>query len=227
MTRRLVFLGAPGAGKGTYASRLSARWRIPHISTGDMIRHEIAKDSTLGRRFQQFSDQGKLVPDDLVIEIAKDRLAEPDVSKGFILDGFPRTVEQAVALSTISSPDLCINVRLPDKYLVMKLAGRRVCRTCGRNYNVADIRDGEYDMPPLEPKEDDCEKCHGKPDLYQRQDDKEEVVKARLDTYKRETEPLIQFYGDVGILVNFDVKKGVRDLPDITALIDSHLNAPE
>eukprot|EP00921_Rhytidocystis_pertsovi_P013339 GHVQ01021567.1.p1 GENE.GHVQ01021567.1~~GHVQ01021567.1.p1 ORF type:complete len:230 (+),score=36.92 GHVQ01021567.1:94-783(+) len=217
--KRLLFLGAPGAGKGTYASKLCKTWNIPHISTGDIIREEIRSGSTLGNEFMSYSNKGALVPDQLVVDIARKRLSLPDAKVGYILDGFPRNVSQAEALKDISNPTLCVNIGLPDRFLIMKLAGRRVCSDCGKNYNVADIREGMYDMPPLLPKPEDCDKCKGQPKLYQRDDDAEGVVAERLRTYQAETAPLIEFYSNMGILVNFEVTKGIKDLPDITAKI--------
>jgi len=207
----LLFLGAPGAGKGTYATRLSKKWDIPHVSTGDIIRSEIKRGSTLGNEFKRFSDSGDLVPDDLVVEIVRKRLSEADTFRGYILDGFPRTVYQADKLSGFAAPNLCLNLALPNEYLIMKLAGRRVCTTCGANYNVADIRNGEYDMPPLLPKPDKSSTCQCS-DLVQRDDDKEDVVAARLKTYDEVTAPLIEYYREKGLLLTFDVKKGVKDV---------------
>uniref|UniRef100_A0A0G4FBJ1 Adenylate kinase active site lid domain-containing protein n=1 Tax=Chromera velia CCMP2878 TaxID=1169474 RepID=A0A0G4FBJ1_9ALVE len=213
---RMVFLGAPGAGKGTYASRITKLWGVPHISTGDIIRAEIKSGSDLGVQFKSYSDKGALVPDELVVAIAKKRLSQPDVKDGYILDGFPRTVPQAEALQDADAslrPTLCVNICLPEKYLIMKLAGRRVCSVCNDSFNVADIREGEYDMPPLLPS--NCKQCEGTgKHLEQRADDTEEVVKNRLQTYLDETAPLIGFYSKMGLLLDFDVKKGVADLPD-------------
>eukprot|EP00922_Rhytidocystis_sp_ex-Travisia-forbesii_P021605 GHVS01031638.1.p1 GENE.GHVS01031638.1~~GHVS01031638.1.p1 ORF type:complete len:247 (+),score=22.42 GHVS01031638.1:156-896(+) len=220
---KLLFLGAPGAGKGTYASALCSSWDIPHVSTGDIIRDEVKGKTELGEEFRSYSDRGALVPDRLVVEIAKKRLSQTDAQRGYILDGFPRTRVQAETLQLFSNPSLCVNIQLPDKFLVMKLSGRRVCNVCGRNYNIADIREGEYDMPPLLPKETDCDQCHGKPDLFQRADDNEEVVSERLRTYQQDTAPLVDFYNKMGILMNFDVKKGVNDLPEITKQIIERL----
>ncbi|KAF8819164.1 adenylate kinase [Cardiosporidium cionae] len=217
---RLIFLGAPGVGKGSFASKLGKTWQLPHISTGDMIRAEIKAKSKLGTEFESYSNNGKLVPDALVIEIAKNRLSQHDCSNGWILDGFPRTIHQANQLQTFAGPALCVNFFLPDYILLQKLSARRVllffcvyilasflpmksgvitlifevCVDCGANYNVADIRNDIYDMPPLLPKPSDCERCKGNPNLYQREDDTEEVVKRRLLVYKDETEPLIEFY---------------------------------
>lgn len=215
---RMVFLGAPGVGKGTYATRMSKLWNIPHISTGDIIRAEIKAGSSLGKQFQDYSNSGRLVPDELVVEIAKKRLAQPDMQTGYILDGFPRTIPQAESLQKFSTgrPNLCVNLTMPDKYIILKLASRRVCADCNGTFNVADIREGDYDMPPLLPEKAKCPPS-GKCTLEQRSDDTEDVVTKRLEVYKQETAPLIGFYRREGILTEFDIKKGVADLP---ALMD-------
>lgn len=223
---KLLFLGAPGVGKGTYSSRLSKQWQIPHISTGDMIRAEIKSESQLGKEFKSYSDNGALVPDELVVAIAKNRLTKSDAQQGFILDGFPRTIEQAEQLSEFSDPVLCLNLTIPDELLVTKLSGRRVCTKCGNNYNIADIHYGEYNMPPLLPTAEDIAKCPGcdPAKLEQRTDDKEDIVKSRLMHYYKETAPLVEYYKKKGILITFDVKKGVQDLPAIGGAIANELN---
>lgn len=223
---KLLFFGAPGAGKGTYASRLTKEWGIPHISTGDMIRAEIKSGSELGKKFREYSSSGALVPDDLVVEIARNRLAQSDCTNGWILDGFPRTIAQGRKLEEFAKPSLCVNIFLPDRLLVTKLSGRRVCADCGSNYNVADIREGEYDMPPLNPKEEDCEKCKGHPNLVQREDDTESVVRQRLQTYKDESEPLLEMYKAQEIMLNFAVKKGVKDFPELAKQIAAEVKVP-
>jgi len=220
---KLIFLGAPGAGKGTYASRLQKQWNLPHISTGDTIREEIKKGTTLGKQCQDFSSKGFLVPDGIVTGIAKKRLQDDDCRDGWILDGFPRTIAQAEMLLQFENPSLCVNIFLPDKYLIMKLSGRRVCDDCGANYNVADIREDIYDMPPLLPKVEDCNRCKGKPKLSHREDDMETVVKKRLEVYKEETAPLLDFFSSKNMLLNFHVKKGVKDLPDLAKKIINEL----
>lgn len=211
----LLFFGAPGAGKGTYAARLTKAWEIPHISTGDMIRAEIKEGSELGRKFREYSNSGALVPDEVVVEMVQKRLNRPDCANGWILDGFPRTVPQGKQLQHFAPPALCVNIYLPDRLLIQKLTGRRVCSDCGLNYNMADIREGEFEMPPLVPKREDCDKCQGNPNLIQREDDKEEVVRRRLQIYKDQSEPLLKFYESSSVLLNFPVKKGVRDFPEL------------
>lgn len=198
-------------------------WGIPHISTGDMIRTEIKSGSELGKKFREYSCSGALVPDSLVVQIAEQRLSQSDCADGWILDGFPRTISQGRQLERFARPSLCVNIHLPDSLLVTKLSGRRVCSDCGANYNVADIREGEYDMPPLNPTREDCEKCLGRPNLIQREDDKEAVVRQRLQTYKDESEPLLDMYQSQGIMLNFPVKKGVKDFPELKRRIAEEL----
>eukprot|EP00918_Siedleckia_nematoides_P057226 GHVU01124823.1.p1 GENE.GHVU01124823.1~~GHVU01124823.1.p1 ORF type:complete len:292 (+),score=46.72 GHVU01124823.1:624-1499(+) len=223
---RLLFLGAPGAGKGTYATRLSRTWQLPHISTGDMIREEIKSKSSLGVRLRSFSDNGALVPDELVVDIARKRLEMPDVQRGFILDGFPRTIFQAEKLAEFAEPHMCLELKLPTPILIEKLSARRVCVHCGTSFNIADINDGEYVMPPLLPKDGDCPRGpKGNHELVQRDDDLEDVVKERLRTYQRETAPLVDFYRKKGLWKPFDVKKGVADLPRVESTIASFLRS--
>ena len=204
---KMIFLGAPGVGKGTYASRIAPRLDIPHISTGDMFREEVKTGTELGKKFDEYMQKGVLIPDELIMDILKNRLARDDCKKGFILDGFPRTIEQADALGRITDIDVVVNLNLSDEILIKKIAARRVCRKCGNIYNVVHIKEGELDMPPLLPKvEGVCDKCGG--ELYQRKDDKEDVVRDRLEVYKKETAPLIEYYQEKGLVKNIKVMAG-------------------
>jgi len=188
---RLVLLGPPGAGKGTYASRLTVKLGVPHISTGDMVREEIKKQTDLGRKIKEYSDRGALVPDEIIIKLLANRLRKPDCDKGFILDGFPRTISQAEALEKIAKIDLVINLNVPDEIIITRLSNRLVCSKCGAIYNLL----------TLKPKREGiCDKCGGR--LYQREDDKPEVIKERLDVYRRQTAPLIEYYNNKGLLRN-------------------------
>ena len=172
-TARLLFLGPPGAGKGTFAARIAPLLSVPHISTGDIIRDEIKRGPSRGKLVRQLSEAGELVPDEVVIQMTQDRLARSDASCGFILDGFPRTRAQAEALDTFSPIDAVIDVEFPEDLLVLKIASRRVCTCCGRNYNLANIRRGDVELHPLLPKvENVCDKVtariiidHGMPAL--------------------------------------------------------------
>ena len=185
----IIFLGPPGAGKGTQAQIVDQRLGIPQVSTGDMLRAAIAAGTEMGRKAKEYMDQGQLVPDEVVIGIVKDRLADPDCQKGYILDGFPRTVEQAKALSTFAKIDVAINLDVPDDVLVKRLSGRRVCPLCGAPYHV-DRLNGETVC-----------RADGTP-LIQRDDDKAETVLNRLAVYHQKTAPLIDHYREAGLLKN-------------------------
>lgn len=186
----LVLFGAPGAGKGTYASRLSSLLGIVSIATGDVFREEIKKDTALGRKVSEYVRSGKLVPDDIVIDILGERLRAREAEKGFILDGFPRTVEQAEALGRIAKIDAIVQIVVPEWIIVERLSKRRICSNCGAIYNLRHLKPQ---------KEGVCDKCGGK--LYQREDDKPEVVKGRLKVYERQSQPLIEYYrGKVPII---------------------------
>ena len=185
----IIFLGPPGAGKGTQAQIVCQRLGIPQVSTGDMLRAAIAAGTEMGRKAKEYMDQGQLVPDEVVIGIVKDRLADPDCQKGYILDGFPRTVEQAKALSTFAKIDVAINLDVPDDVLVKRLSGRRVCPLCGAPYHV-DRLNGETVC-----------RADGTP-LIQRDDDKAATVLNRLAVYHQKTAPLIDHYREAGLLKN-------------------------
>ena len=185
----IIFLGPPGAGKGTQAQIVCQRLGIPQVSTGDMLRAAIAAGTEMGRKAKEYMDQGQLVPDEVVIGIVKDRLADPDCQKGYILDGFPRTVEQAKALSTFAKIDVAINLDVPDDVLVKRLSGRRVCPLCGAPYHV-DRLNGETVC-----------RADGTP-LIQRDDDKAETELNRLAVYHQKTAPLIDHYREAGLLKN-------------------------
>ena len=185
----IIFLGPPGAGKGTQAQIVCQRLGIPQVSTGDMLRAAIAAGTEMGRKAKEYMDQGQLVPDEVVIGIVKDRLADPDCQKGYILAGFPRTVEQAKALSTFAKIDVAINLDVPDDVLVKRLSGRRVCPLCGAPYHV-DRLNGETVC-----------RADGTP-LIQRDDDKAETVLNRLAVYHQKTAPLIDHYREAGLLKN-------------------------
>ncbi len=195
----VILLGAPGAGKGTQAKMLAAQLSAPHISTGDILRGAVADGTELGQTAKGYMDCGELVPDDLVIAIARERLAQSDCETGFVLDGFPRTVEQAEALGEMlddlgREPLIVVNLTVDEDEIVRRLSGRRLCNgDCGGIYHVdqEDIESGAA-CP--------AEGCDGQ--LYQRSDDQAEAIRERLDVYKRQTQPLIDYYGQRGVLVN-------------------------
>ncbi|RLI84371.1 adenylate kinase [Archaeoglobales archaeon] len=199
----LILLGAPGAGKGTQAKLIVSKYNIPQISTGDMLREAVAKQTELGKKAKEYMDKGELVPDDVVIGIVKERLAQPDCEKGFILDGFPRTLKQAEALDKILDElgkkiDAVINVAVPEDEIVRRIVNRRTCKKCGAVYHLI------YNPPKESGK---CDKCGG--ELYQRDDDREETVKERLKVYKAQTEPLIDYYSKKGLVYDVDGAKSI------------------
>jgi adenylate kinase len=197
----LVFLGPPGAGKGTMASRLAEEMGIPHISTGDMFRAAMNKGTELGKKAKAIMEAGDLVPDELTIAMVKERLSEPDAQKGYILDGFPRTIPQAEALDEFATIDKAIRFELDEDQLVRRLSGRRVHKPSGRTYHV------EFN-PPKEPGKDDVT---GEP-LIQRDDDKEEAIRNRLKVYKDQTAPLVSYYDKKGVLVSVDASPAPDDV---------------
>lgn len=178
---KLLFLGPPGAGKGTQAAGVSAHLRVPHISTGDMFRSAIKNATPVGLEAKKYLDAGELVPDSVVIDMVRERLAMEDCKDGYLLDGFPRTVEQAVALDDIDAPEVVVNIEVPDERLISRLTGRRVCAKCQGTFHISKLKD-----------EQACPLCGGQ--LYQRMDDRPETIETRLRAYHEQTEPLIGYY---------------------------------
>jgi adenylate kinase len=197
----LVFLGPPGAGKGTIASQAKTHYDIPHISTGDLFRNNIKNETELGKQVKAILASGNLVPDSVTIAMVKDRLGEDDAKKGFILDGFPRTIAQAEALKEMTGLDAVVNFVLDREDIVKRLSGRRVCKSSGKTYHVL------YSPPKVEGIDDET----GEP-LIQRDDDKEEAIVNRLNVYEKQTEPLIAYYREKGILVDIDAKPAPADV---------------
>lgn len=203
---RIILLGPPGAGKGTQAKKLAERYRIPQISTGDILRTAVREGTPLGRTAQSYMNAGKLVPDSVVIGIIEERLRRPDCAEGFMLDGFPRTVSQADALKRVLGKmgirmDHVLALEMPDDELVLRLTGRRTCRKCGAGYHVTFY-------PPSAPGE--CDHCGG--ELYQREDDKEETIRARLKVYGDQTAPLTECYRQSGLLRPIDGRGSVEEI---------------
>ncbi|HEY9074561.1 MAG TPA: adenylate kinase [Desulfobaccales bacterium] len=204
----LILLGGPGAGKGTQAKKLIDKYHIPQISTGDILRAAVKEGTEMGRKAKEFMDAGKLVPDEVVIGIIKDRLAQPDAKKGFILDGFPRTVPQAEALDKVlnglgTKIDHVVSIDVDEEALVTRLTGRRTCKSaaCGQMYHVKNA-------PPK--KAGVCDKCGG--ELYQRDDDNETTVRSRLATYNQATKPLIDYYTKKGLVRPIAGVGGIDDI---------------
>lgn len=194
----IILLGPPGAGKGTQAQLMVSRYHIPQISTGDILREAVRKESALGKKAKSFMEKGQLVPDDVVIGIVEERLNDSDCHSGFILDGFPRTIPQAEALQGIlqkmgKTLDHVLNIEVDFEELVRRLTGRRTCKLCGAMYHI-------IFSPPKE--KDICDRCGGP--LYQREDDQEETIRMRLKEYERQTAPLIQYYQTKGLLRSID-----------------------
>ncbi|MFP4364727.1 MAG: adenylate kinase [Spirochaetia bacterium] len=193
---KLVFLGPPGAGKGTIASEAADIFNIPHISTGQLFRNAIQNMTELGKKVKPILDSGDLVPDELTIELLKERISQNDAQNGFILDGFPRTINQAEELAKVEPEIQVVNFEVPDEVIIKRLSGRRVCSKCGETYHV------DY-MPPKTPGV--CDKCGGQ--LITRDDDKEESIRNRLEVYKEKTFPLIDYYKKQGGLLSIDANK--------------------
>lgn len=193
---KLLIMGPPGAGKGTQAEVLVKELKITHISTGDMFRAAIKEGTDMGKKAKEYMDKGALVPDEVVVGMVRDRLSKPDCATGFLLDGFPRTLDQAKALdATLKEMNIkldgVVNIAVPREKLMDRLTGRRVCRGCGASYHVL------FNQPKVEGQ---CNSCGG--ELYQRSDDNEEAVGNRLDVYEAQTQPLIDYYKEQGLLLN-------------------------
>lgn len=205
---KLILLGAPGAGKGTQATRISDKYNLPHISTGDILRKNIKEGTKLGVQAKSFIDAGQLVPDEVVINIVNDRLQQADCNNGYILDGFPRTVAQAEALDKVAKIDAVINIAVDASLIVNRITGRRMC-ACGESYHIS-MGIG-----------DTCPKCGAK--LYQRDDDKEETVKARMQVYDTQTAPLIDYYTAKNLVIDVDGGKPLNEVfEQISKVIDDY-----
>ena len=203
---KIIMLGAPGAGKGTQAKKIADKYQIPHISTGDIFRANIKKGTELGKKAKTYMDQGLLVPDELVVDLVVDRLAQDDCANGCVLDGFPRTIPQAESLDAAlgakgEAIDYAIDVDVPDENIINRMSGRRACVACGATYHIVHI--------PTK-VEGICDRCGEK--LILRDDDKPETVKKRLDVYHAQTQPLIDYYTTKNVLKSVD---GTQDMEDV------------
>ena len=211
---KIIMLGAPGAGKGTQAKMIASKYEVPHISTGDIFRANIKNGTELGMEAKKYMDQGLLVPDELTVRILLDRVAQPDCVNGYVLDGFPRTIPQAKvldeALANLGDKiDYAINVDVPDENIIRRMSGRRACLSCGATYHIEHI-------PPK--TEGICDTCGSA--LVLRDDDKAETVKNRLDVYHKQTQPLIDFYSEKGVLKSVDGTVPMEEVfASITAIL--------
>jgi len=209
---KLVFIGPPGVGKGTYASALSKIYKIPHISTGEIFRDEIKRETKLGKKIRSYVEKGELVPDEIVIETIKKRLSEDDCKNGFILDGYPRTLQQAKALDEFIILDRVLNFVAPDEVIIERISGRRICSQCGAIYHVKF-------KPPKVPGI--CDICGGR--LIQRKDDTPEVIERRLDVYKKQFAPIIEYYKENGLLLEVDARElADKVIPRVVDLLKNY-----
>ncbi|MCR5520754.1 MAG: adenylate kinase [Lachnospiraceae bacterium] len=213
---KIVMLGAPGAGKGTQAKQIAAKYDIPHISTGDIFRANLKEGTPLGLKAKEYMDKGSLVPDELTLELIMDRFTQADCKNGYVLDGFPRTIPQAEALTKALADnndaiDYAVNVEVPDEKIIDRMSGRRACAKCGGTFHI------KYNPTKVEGV---CDLCGG--ELYVRDDDKPEIVKKRLDTYHAQTQPLIEYYEKAGKLKEVDGTQDVdKVFEDIVKVIEA------
>lgn len=203
----IILMGLPGAGKGTQASEIVKKFPIPHISTGDMFRKAIKDETDLGKEAKSYMNRGELVPDEVTVGIVKERISEDDAKKGFLLDGFPRTIDQAESLSQIMSEldreiDAVINIEVPEEELMNRLTGRRICEKCGTTYHLV------FNPPKVDGI---CDIDGGK--LYQREDDNPETVSNRLSVNVKQSKPILEYYNNKGVLKNID---GSKDIDEVT-----------
>jgi adenylate kinase len=201
MARNMVFLGPQGSGKGTVIDKIKDRYGVPHISTGDMFREALKQGTEFGKKAAEYMNRGELVPDEVTCGMVRERIALDDCIEGFMLDGFPRNLEQARALSDITAIDTAVLLDVPEEISLERLSGRRQCRECGAIFHLIFV-------PPQ--REGICDKCGG--ELYQRDDDKPEAIKERLAIYRAETMPIVDYYDEVGVLVKVDGSGPVDDV---------------
>ncbi|NLZ80553.1 MAG: adenylate kinase [Clostridiales bacterium] len=213
---RIIMLGAPGAGKGTQAKKIADRWQIPHISTGDIFRANIKEGTKIGQEAKKYIDQGLLVPDELVVDLVVDRLKQVDCEKGYVLDGFPRTISQSESLDASllrmnKRIDYALDIDVPDENIIKRMSGRRVCVSCGASYHITSIPTRVEGI---------CDQCGG--NLIIRGDDKAETVTRRLNVYHEQTKPLIEYYTEKGMLYKVD---GTQKMEDVFQTIVEILGA--
>ena len=209
----IILLGAPGAGKGTQATKISDEFALPHISTGDIFRENIKNETEIGLLAKSFIDKGQLVPDDVTCKIVEERIQRPDCKNGFMLDGFPRTIPQAETLDKITNVDVVINIDVAFDEVMQRLCGRRVCKNCGESYHVSTLNGVTT-----------CSRCGG--DLYQRKDDNPETVQKRLEVYTKQTAPLIEYYDKKGVLFTVVSKTTAEDTyAKVSAKLNQMLSA--
>lgn len=213
----IILMGLPGAGKGTQASEIVKKFPIPHISTGDMFRKAIKDETNLGKEAKSYMDRGELVPDEVTVGIVKERISEDDAKKGFLLDGFPRTIDQAESLNQIMSEldreiDAVINIEVPEEELMNRLTGRRICEKCGTTYHLV------FNPPKVDGI---CDIDGGK--LYQREDDNPETVSNRLSVNVKQSKPILEYYNEKGVLKNIDGSKDIEEVTNDVIDILDHL----
>ncbi|MGQ9461146.1 MAG: adenylate kinase [Candidatus Bathyarchaeaceae archaeon] len=208
----VIILGSPGVGKGTYAKILSEKYNIPRISTGDLFREAIRDETELGKKIKDYVSRGDLVPDEITIEVVKERLGREDCKNGFFLDGFPRTVAQAEALERFKKIDKVLNFVASDKVVLSRLSGRRTCRKCGATYHMKEI-------PPK--VEGVCDFCGGK--LYQRSDETPQAIKNRLRVYREKTEPVLDYFRRRGLLVDINANYPFEEINKVISQCEKHL----
>ncbi|SCM02755.1 GTP:AMP phosphotransferase, putative [Plasmodium chabaudi chabaudi] len=216
---RIVLFGAPGVGKGTFAEILAEKEKLKHINIGNILRNEIKKKSSIGKEINKIVNNGNLVPDNIITHIIDEEIKKCYINnstnfKGFILDGFPRNINQSKELIKITNIDLFVNIFSPKYILIKKLLGRRICSTCNNCFNIVNIKDEQFDMPPLLPSKD-CHICKGNADLVKRSDDSEETILHRLNSYESSNAQIIDFFKNLKYnFIDFEIKKGIKDFDE-------------
>ncbi|VTZ68137.1 GTP:AMP phosphotransferase, putative [Plasmodium chabaudi chabaudi] len=216
---RIVLFGAPGVGKGTFAEILAEKEKLKHINIGNILRNEIKKKSSIGKEINKIVNNGNLVPDNIITHIIDEEIKKCSIHnstnfKGFILDGFPRNINQSKELIKITNIDLFVNIFSPKYILIKKLLGRRICSTCNNCFNIVNIKDEQFDMPPLLPSKD-CHICKGNADLVKRSDDSEETILHRLNSYESSNAQIIDFFKNLKYnFIDFEIKKGIKDFDE-------------